>query len=444
MIFFVNLHTNESIYSFLKVDRKIIPAISGIAELNIERPEKFIMPNGMVMNVINTGKEDVIRLDLVMRCGQLNQRFPLQAMMTNRMLREGTRGMTSAQIAEKLDFYGAWLDLSSSVNCGFITLYSLGKFFDRTIEVLAEMVKAPVFPERELRIVADTNKQMFMVNAKRVDVMARKRLNREMFGEGHPLGRFAEEEDYDNLSTEMLRGFYEENYSSDNCTLFVAGRVTDGVMKRIEECLGKEKWGSCGRNPEMMMPQPAGNMGATVTVEKKDAMQSSVKVGAFMPDRKHEDFQDLKVMNTMLGGYFGSRLMKNIREDKGYTYGVASGIVAYPGLSLMVIGTETANEYVEEVMKEMRKEIERMKTEMPDREELEMVKNYMMGDICRAYENALSVSEAWIYVMTAGLDMDFFDKSIESIRNISEKRIMELADRYLDWNSMVKVVAGKV
>lgn len=426
------------------MDRKIIPAISGIAELNIERPEKMIMPNGMIMNVIKTGKEDVIRLDLVIGSGQLNQKFPLQAMMTNRMLREGTRNMTSAQIAEKLDFYGAWLDLSSSVNCGFITLYSLGKFFDKTIEVLADMVKCPVFPERELRIVADTNKQMYMVNAQRVDVMARKRLGREMYGADHPLGRFAEEQDYDNLSTEMLRGFYEENYSSDNCTLFVAGMVTDRVLERIEECLGKEKWGTCGRNAEKTIPEPKGNTGVTVKVEKKDAMQSSVKVGAFMPDRKHEDFQDLKVMNTMLGGYFGSRLMKNIREDKGYTYGVASGIVAYPGSSMMIISTETANEYVEEVMKEMKVETDRLKTEMPDEEELNMVKNYMMGDICRAYENALSVSEAWIYVMTAGLDMDFFDKSIESIRNISGKRIMELADRYLDWNSMVKVVAGNV
>ena len=321
------------------MDRKIIPAIKDIADFNIERPVRKIMPNGMTASILDTGKEDVIRLDLVMRCGQLNQKYPLQAMMTNRMLREGTECMSSAQIAEKLDFYGAWLDLSSSVNCGFITLYSLGKFFDKTIEVLAEMVKQPVFPERELRIVADTNKQMYLVNAQRVEVMARKRLNVEMFGEGHPLGRFAEEQDYDNLSVDMLKEFYRENYSSDNCTLFVAGKVTENVMKRIEECLGQEKWGACGKNTELMIPEPTGKTGDIVKVEKKDAMQSSVKLGLFMPDRKHEDFLDLKVMNTMLGGYFGSRLMKNIREDKGYTYGVSSEIVTYPGTSLLIIST---------------------------------------------------------------------------------------------------------
>ena len=117
------------------------PAINGIAEFDIQRPVKRIMPNGIEVNVLDTGKEDVIRLDLVMECGQVDQDFPLQAVMTNRMLREGTKNMTSTEIAEKLDFYGAWLDLSSSVNSGFVTLYSLGRFFTHTIKTLAEMVK---------------------------------------------------------------------------------------------------------------------------------------------------------------------------------------------------------------------------------------------------------------------------------------------------------------
>ena len=112
-----------------------MPAINCIAELNIQKPVKKIMPNGMMLNIIDTGTEDVVKLDLVIGSGQLNQKFPLQAMMTNRMLREGSSRMTSSEIAEKLDFYGAWLDLSSSVNNGFITLYSLGKFFDKTIDI---------------------------------------------------------------------------------------------------------------------------------------------------------------------------------------------------------------------------------------------------------------------------------------------------------------------
>ena len=164
------------------------------------------------------------------------------------------------------------------------------------------MVKEPVFPERELRIVTEANKQMYLVNAQRVEVMARKRLNRELFGPEHPLGRFAETEDYERLSAEMLKGFYRENYYSDNCTMFVAGRVTDIVLKCIEEHFGETPWGENRKKMNPLMPEPRGAVQKRVTVEKKDGMQSSVKIGCFLPDRMHEDFLDLKVMNTNQGG----------------------------------------------------------------------------------------------------------------------------------------------
>ena len=241
-----------------------------------------------------------------------------------------------------------------------------------------------------------------------------------------------------------MKDFYQQNYYSGNCTIFVAGRVTDEVMGYIEECFGNEKWGHNRVKERMALPEPRGFKEKRVTIKKNDGMQSSVKIGMFMPDRMHKDFLDLRVMNTMLGGYFGSRLMKNIREDKGYTYGIASGIVSYPGNSILVISTETDNGYVEGVISEVKNEIDRMKNEKAAKEELDMVKNYMIGDICRAYENALSISEAWIYVLTAGVDDDFFDRSVESIRNMSEDRIMELANRYLDWDRMVEVVAGNI
>lgn len=421
-----------------------MPAIDSMAQFNIQKPVKKIMPNGIVLNILETGQEDVIRLDVVIECGQLNQKYPLQAMMTNRMLREGTKSMTSAQIAEKLDFYGAWLDLSSSVDYGFITLYSLGKFFAHTVNVLAEMLMSPVFPNRELEIVTEANKQMFMVNSQRVEVMARKRLNIELFGKEHPLGRFAEIEDYENLTKEMLQDFYNENYFSDNCTIFVAGKVTEDVLKHIEEHLGRNAWGRKTEKKAVLLPQPLGFKNKRVVIKKEDAIQCSVKMGAFMPDNKQSDYMELKVLNVMLGGYFGSRLMKNIREDKGFTYGICSGIVSYPENNLMIISTETANEYVEDVIREVKFEIDRIKHEIPGEDELNMVKNYMIGDICRAYENALSISDAWIYVLTNGVCEDFFEKSLDSIKNISGKKIVELAEKYLDWNKMVEIVAGNI
>lgn len=428
----------------MTLDRRIMPPIGYMDDFNIQRPVRKIMPDGMTLNVLRAGMEDVIRLDLVVGSGQLDQDYPLQAMMTNRMLREGTDRMTSEKIAEKLDYYGAWVDLSSSADSGFVTLYSPGKFFEKIVRVLASMIKEPAFPERELKIVEESNRQAFLVNAQRVEVMARKRLATELFGPEHPLGRFAGAEDYGRLTTEMLRAFYDDNYCPDNCTMFVAGKINDKILRCIGRHFGKASWGRDAKRNASVMPEPRGMAEKRVNVEKKDGMQSAVRIGCLLPDSMHEDFLDLKVLNAILGGYFGSRLMKNIREDKGYTYGIGSGIVTYPGCSMLVISTETGNEHVEDVIRETRNEIERLKCTPPDKDELTMVKNYMTGEICRAYENALSISDAWIYALTAGTDDDFFDRTAESVKNITGNRIMELAGKYLDWDKMVEIVAGNV
>lgn len=427
----------------LIVDRTVMPAINDIADFKIKKPKMTVMRNGMKLYVMDAGTEDVVRLDLVIGSGQLQQDMPLQAMMTNRMLREGTGSMSSAEIAEKLDFYGAWLDLSSSVNSGFVTLYSLGKYFEKTVEIVADMVRNPVFPERELRIVTDMNRQQFMVNAQRVEVMARKKLNVEMFGKEHPLGRFAEYDDYDMIDCKAVTDFYLKNYHSGNCSVYVSGRVTENVLKCVERCFGTDAWGQVRKMESVVLPSPSKTGMKRVFVEKEDALQSSVKMGLFVPERKHHDFLDLRVAVTLLGGYFGSRLMKNIREDKGYTYGIGAGIVSYPGVSMMIVTSETANEYVEPLISEVYREIGILKSEPVGKDELNMVKNYMLGDLCRAYENVLSLSDAWIFVHTSELDEDFFERSADSIRNITEKRIMELANLYLKEDGLLEVVAGK-
>lgn len=271
-------------------DRTKAPSIRQIAHFSIEKPEKHIMPNGMMLNIINQGNEDVVRFDLLIHSGQLDQLLPLQAMFANRMLREGTATYTSAQIAEKLDYYGAWLDLSSSVNCGFVTLYSLGKYFPQTMEILTSMVREPLFPEHELNIVTNMNKHHFMVNNQRVDVLARKKLNQLLFGETHPLGHFAELEDYDCITKEVLTTFYHKHYSSANCSAYVSGKVTPEVLACIENLLGNEPWGNQSTKEALSILPPQTADVKRFFIEKEDALQSSVKMGCFLPAREHEDY----------------------------------------------------------------------------------------------------------------------------------------------------------
>ena len=427
----------------MSLDRTMPPLLRPLEAFEILRPERLEMKNGMQLNVIRAGSQEVVRLDLLIGGGQWHQTQALQALFTNRMLREGTPTMTSAQIAEKLDYYGAWLDLSSSVNCGFITLYSLNKYFPRTLAIIADMLMNPSFPEKELEVVLETNRQQFLVNSSRVEVIARKHFNRSLFGEEHPFGRFAVESDYGRITPEVLRKFYRKHYHSGNCTVYVSGKVTPEIIRCIEEHLGNASWGEIKEVQPLELIEPRQTTEKHVFVEKADALQSSLKMGCFMMDRVHPDFLKARVMVTLFGGYFGSRLMSNIREDKGYTYGIGAGIVNCPGSGVLAITTEADNQYINSIITEVYREMDKMCNDLAPQEELEMVRNYMLGDFCRSYEGPFSLSEAWIYTKTADLDDDFFVRQVDSIRSITAEEIRTLAQRYLCKENLIEVVAGK-
>ena len=425
------------------VDRTIAPEIRQINHFSIAQPEKRILSNGLPLNILQAGSEEVVRFDLLVRGGQLQQTQPLQAVLTNRMLREGSRRFSSAEIAEQLDYYGAWLDLSSSVTHGYISLYSLNKYFPQTIRILASMVQEAVFPEKELHTVLEANKHQYLVNNERVDVLARKQLNRSLFGPNHPLGKYAVLEDYDRITPEVLRLFYDAYYHAGNCTAYISGNVTPEIIQAIEDCFGHNMWGKVAVRLDVPEHTPEPNTKKRVFIEKENAMQSSVKMGMFTLGRNHPDFLKFKVLVTIFGGYFGSRLMSNIREEKGYTYGIGAGIVSYPGQGLLIVSTETGNEYIEPVIMEVYREMDRLCEEKVDQHELTMVRNYMLGDMCRSYEGAFSLADAWIYIECEGLDKDFYTRSVEAVKTVTSDEIRDLAQKYFCKENLIEVVAGK-
>lgn len=425
------------------LDRSMPPAIRPVSRFDMVRPERRKMANGMPLNVIRAGSQEVVRLDILIGGGQWHQTQALQALFTNRMLREGTSTMTSAQIAEKLDYYGAWLELSSAVNYGFITLYSLNKYFPRTLAIIADMLMNPAFPEKEMEVVVETNRQQFLVNSTRVEVIARKQFHRSLFGEEHPFGRFARVEDYDRINPDVLREFYRKYYHSGNASVYVSGKVTPEIIRCIEEHLGDAPWGENHGKATLQLVEPNQTTEKRIFVEKADALQSSLKMGGFMMDRSHPDFLKARVMVTLFGGYFGSRLMSNIREDKGYTYGIGAGIVNCPGSGVLAITTEADNRYIDSIIAEVYHEMDRMCNDLAPREELEMVRSYMLGDLCRSYEGPFSLSDAWIYVETAGLDDEFFTRSVDAVRSVTADEIRALAQQYFRKEKLIEVVAGK-
>ena len=158
------------------------PAVIEPEQLAVQKPEFVLLPNGIPLNILNVGDNDVMRVDLLMGGGRWQQTCPLQSLFTNRMLREGTKRYTTAEIAEKLDYYGAWLELSSASEYTYVTLYSLNKYFAETLDVLESIIKEPTFPEKELNVIVDSNIQQFLVNSSKVDFLAHRGLMSALYG----------------------------------------------------------------------------------------------------------------------------------------------------------------------------------------------------------------------------------------------------------------------
>lgn len=424
------------------MDRKIQPNIQELKNFSMSPPVRSTLPNGVPLTVINAGDQEVVRIDILFTGGRWYQTQPLQALFANRMLREGSLRFTAQQIAEKLDYYGAWLELASSSECAYITLYSLNKYLAETLEVLESVIKEPTYPAKELQTVIDTNIQQHLVNLTKVDFLAQRQLLRSLYGEGHPCGHLVSEADYRAITPDVLRAFYEQYYHSDNCAIFLSGYVTDDTISRVTDAFGVP----FGRPlPKALLP--AYSFQAVpqkrITVEREDALQSAIKLGCTTITRQHPDYLKTRVLMTLFGGYFGSRLMSNIREDKGYTYGISAGIGFYPDSGMLVISTEADNEYVEPLINEVYREIDRLHEDLVPVEELTMVRNYMLGEMCRSYESPFSLADAWTFIYVSGLDDAYFNRSLEALNEVTSSEIRELARRHLCKETLKEVIAGK-
>ena len=424
------------------MDRTIQPEIQPLKNFHIQTPVRTTLPNGIPLTVINAGEQEVVRMDVLFSGGRWQQSQKLQALFTNRMLREGTTKHTAATIAEKLDYYGSWLELSSSSEYAYITVYSLNKYLAKTLEVVESMIKEPLFPQKELQTILDTNIQQYLVNTSKVDFLAHRSLLKSLYGEQHPCGKIVMEEDYYTITPEVLREFYERHYHSGNCSIFLSGKVTDDIISRVTDIFGIP-FGQY----QLQMPKSSFPFAAIpekrIFTEREDAMQSAVKMGCTTITREHPDYPKLRVLMTLFGGYFGSRLMSNIREDKGYTYGISAGVVFYPDSGLLIVSTETDNEYVEPLIQEVYHEIDRLHLDPVSAEELRIVRNYMLGEMCRSYESPFSLSDAWIFIATSGLKDDYFARSLQAVNEITPAEIQDLAQRYLCKETLKEVIAGK-
>ena len=404
-------------------------------------PRMVAMPNGVPLYLLDGVDNGVVRFDMLFNGGYAVQDKPLQAMFTNRMLREGAGSFSAAEISRRLDYYGAWIDMYSSQNCNHITLYTLSKHFVPLLQVLESMVKQPQFPQENLDVVRDNNKTYFTINSQKVDVVSQRYFEHSLWGEGHPLGHVVCAEDYDAITRDDVQDYYDRHYGSCNCTMFISGSVDDSMLVAMQTHFGDVVWGCKRECQPVGVGLPLQQFGRCA-IHIPDTMQSAVKMGFMAMETSHPDFYKFRFLCVLLGGFFGSRLMSNIREENGYTYHIAAELDAYGHSNAFMISSETATEYVELLIKEVYREIERLIMEPVEMDEIELVRNYIMGELCREYEGQSAKSEVFINAWLSGADFDSVNRYIDEIKSVTPADLQRLAREYFHRDGMIEVVAG--
>jgi predicted Zn-dependent peptidase len=424
------------------LDRKIIPAFRSIEKIEMIHAEEKRLRNNIPVYAINAGTQEIIKVEFLFSAGMYQQKMTLQAASVNSMLEEGTSKMNAAQIADAVDFYGAFLEVGVEQDNASVILYTLNKHLKATLPVIEQVIKDAVFPQNELETHLKNKKQKFLVNNQKVATIARKRFSELIFGEEHPYGRDVKDADFERIKRQDLVDFYKANYRSENCRIILAGKVDDDVYKQLDDLFGGNDWSGKNSVKENTLEILSTNDKEQL-IYKEDALQSAIRIGKKMFNKTHPDFHPMQVLNTVYGGYFGSRLMSNIREDKGYTYGIGSGMVSLKHGGYFFISTEVGVDVCKDALKEIYFEMARLREELVTEEELQLVKNYMLGTFLRNVDGPFALADRFKGLLEYGLGYDYFDRYIATVRGISASQLRDLANVYFDKESMIELVVGK-
>ena len=424
------------------INRKISPDFKVVEKIDIPVPEKIILDNGIETFVIKSGTQDIIKIDIIFNAGIRFQEKPLIASLANEMLIEGTDNLSSQQIAEKLDFYGAFIHTNPTKDFGDVSLYTLRKYLPETIKILTDIVKHPSFPEHELNTFLNKRKQQFQIELEKVSNIARREFNEQLFGQNHPYGKKTEIDDYNNVDRDDIIRFHKTHYHPGNCKIIISGKVNDSDLKLVNQFIGNKSW-EIRKRKLVSNYEIRANPKYESVIVKKDAKQSAIRLGKIVVNKNHPDYLKLNVVNTLLGGFFGSRLMKTIREEKGYTYGINSVLISLKNTCYFVILSEVRSEITKNAISDILLEIKKLRTEYVTLNELQLVKNYMLGDLLRSFDGPFEISSNIRFLLDLDLDIDFYNKTINTIRNITPEEIKSIAEKYLHEDTLIKTIAGK-
>ncbi|MBD2701079.1 insulinase family protein [Spirosoma sp. BT702] len=429
----------------MTLDRTQAPPFQAIQDVRLPDIQKHTLDNGLPLYLISVDQQPILRIECVFDAGTWYEQIftpdqPGTAFFAMKMLADGTKTRSSAQISEYFDRYGAFLELNSGPDRASVVVYCLTKFLPNVLTLLRELITEPVFPQKELEDLRNITLQGLRINYEKNAYLASVLFREKLFGPTHPYGRSQRPDVVAQLPREAVVRFYEQAIHHRPFRIIVAGAATENEVLLINRELGQLPIRSEALSPVSGLALPDDEL--PVLSEKADSIQSSIRLGRRLFTRAHPDFFKMLVTNEILGGYFGSRLMKNIREEKGFTYGVSSNMPSFRHEGYFLIGTDVNKENTQQTLDEIHKEIRILQNNPVPTDELEIVKNYMAGEFVGSLNTPFEIADRYKVILLDGMPADFLTAYIQRIRAVTPEEIMETANRYLTVEQLREVVVG--
>ncbi len=414
------------------MNRKLAPTIKNAVDfsLTLKPYDYFELDNGIPVYAVNAGAQEVIQLEMVYFAGNNFERQTGTASSTNFLLKNGTGSRTAFQINEEFDYYGAYCSRACYNETAVISLHSLTRHLSKVLPVLQDMLSDSVFPQTELDIYKQNSQQKLKVNLMKCEFVAGRLINNYLYGSDHPYGRSTQLEDIDKLTVEDIRKYYNDYYLNGSCAIFVAGKLPADIKNTLNTHFGSLSAGKPSFNTPVISTSPAAEK-RTRVINDATSVQGAIRIASPFPNRHHPDFKKAVVLNTIFGGFFGSRLMANIREEKGYTYGIYSYLQNHIGHSAWVVSTEAGKDVCEAAAAEVYKEMKLLRDTPVTKEELLLVQNYLLGSVLGDLDGPFQIIAKWKNIILNNLGESYFYESMDAIRNVNPTELQQLANTYL-------------
>lgn len=423
----------------MTLNRTTSPAFQTIQKVVIPPIQTITLANGTPLHVVNVGEQPVVRLEIVFEAGAWYDTQQGVSLFTSKMLNEGTTKHNSTQISEFFDQYGAFVEFGYGLERANFTLYGLTKHLSTLLPLIKEILTDSTIPKRELDILKKIQIQGLKVNQEKTAFVAGQEFRKVIFGQNHPYGNPITQEGIALIERDTLVEFYQSFWKGKQYRIFLSGQISDAEIKLVEQYFGQD---TLEVVPSRIIETPSIQVQEQVFIEKEGALQTSVRMGKLLMQKSNPDYFKMLLVNEIFGGYFGSRLMKNIREDKGYTYGISSNLVSSQHGGYFVLGTDTKREFTEQTIQEIQFEMERLQTEPVGEEELQVVKNYIIGSFAGSLNTPFEISDRYKIILSENLPLDYYDNYVERINSITAVEIQEIAAAYLNFDSMTTVLVG--